>query len=103
MNEYPPTTERPFHIHLLRLDGTKRDPTLRVLLIETNGARIVYEGLASWTEIMGWIQQLSSMDISVQELAVLRNLLGRNRFAIIKEVRVSPCDLESLELHRADS
>jgi hypothetical protein len=103
MNEYPPTTERPFHVHLMRLDGSRRDPALRVLLIETNGARIVYEGLASWSEILGWIQQLSSMDISVQELAVLRNLLGRKRLAIIKEVRVSPCELESLELRRADS
>jgi hypothetical protein len=103
MNELPHAVELPFHMHLFCLHGPTKNPTVRVLLIETNSAETVYEGFAPWSECRDWIQQLSSTDISTEELAVVRNLLGRKRLATIKEVRVSLCDLESLGLHRADS
>jgi hypothetical protein len=102
MNEHTPVLEVPFDMHMFRLHGPKRNPTVRVLLIATNTAQTVYEGSASWTECRGWIRGLSSAGISIEELAVLRNVLGRKRLATIKEVRVSLNDLELLGLHRAD-
>jgi hypothetical protein len=103
MNEHPPAVELPFDMHLFCLHGPRKNPTVRVLLIETNCAQTVYEGFAPWSECRGWIKQLSSADISTEELTVVRNLLGRKRLATIKEVRVSLYDLETLGLHRADS
>jgi hypothetical protein len=102
MNERLPAEVLPFHMQLFRLHGPRKNPTMRVLLIEAQDGQTVYEGFASWSECKGWIKQLSSADISTNQLAALRNLLGRNRLAAIKEVWVSLHDLESLGLHRAD-
>ena len=93
----------PFRIHLIRVQGRKGSVTVRVLLVETTSAQAVYEGLGSWSKCRRWINQLSSIDISRNELAVIRKLLDQKRLATIKEVQASLCDLEALGLHRADS
>jgi hypothetical protein len=98
-----PVVKLPFRVHLIRIQGRKGNLTVRVLLVETTSAQAVYEGFGSWPKCRRWINQLSTVRVSKDELAVVQKLLDRKQLATIKEVRASLHDLELLGLHRADS
>jgi hypothetical protein len=104
MSNVLPVIKLPFRVHLIRMHGRKSRPTLRVLLVEATSAQAVYEGFGSWSKCTRWINQLSSIGISRDELTLARKLLDQNRLVTVKdEVQASPDELNSLGLHRADS
>jgi hypothetical protein len=103
MSKAHPAATLPFRVHLIRVHGSKNNPTLRVLLVEVTSAQTVYEGFGSWSKCMRWINQLSNFGILRDELVAVRKLLGQERLVTMKdEVRASLDELGALGLHRAD-
>ena len=104
MSQSPSAVTLAFRAHLIRVDGPRSSPNLRLILAEAASARMVYEGFGSWLECMRWIGALTRIGISGDELALIRQQLDQKRLATMKdEVLASPDELESLGLHRADS
>ena len=69
---------------------------------ETTSAVAIYEGFGAWSTCKRWIERLSDIGLSPDELAVVRNSLERRRLVTIQEVRASLDEIELLGLHRAD-
>ncbi len=104
MSKALPVDTLQFRVHLIRVHGRPRTPSLRVILVETTSAQAVYEGFGSWSKCMRWIGELSSIGIRGDELALVRKLLDQERLVTMKdEVRASLDTLELLGLHRVDS
>jgi len=92
-----------FRVHLIQINRSGADLTIRILLVETTGAKAVYEGLELWTKFRCLFDRLLSVDVTGEELAVARKLLDRKRFATLHGVRASPQELELLGFERVDS
>ena len=103
MNELHAIDKLSFRVHLIRVYGRKRDHTVRVLLVETTSVQAVYEGFASLSKCMRWINRLSAKSITKDELRAVLKLLERKKLATIQDILASPHDLESLGLLRADT
>jgi hypothetical protein len=97
-----PESSRPFRILFIWMSGPLRDPMVRVVLVGTNGARDVYEGMKPWSKCKHWIGQLRSTAITEEEFTQVCETFVRAQFATIKEAQASLDDLKSLGLHRAD-
>jgi hypothetical protein len=102
MNNAPPAVRLSFRVHLIRIHGPESTPVVRVLLVETTSAVAIYEGFGAWSTCKRWIERLSDIGLSPDELAVVRNSLERRRLVTIQEVRASLDEIELLGLHRAD-
>jgi hypothetical protein len=76
---------------------------MRLLLVRITNAETIYEGFASWPQLIRWMDQIVDFGIPAQELANARKLLKRKRLATIKEVQVSLPDIESPGLSRANN
>jgi hypothetical protein len=84
------------------MSGPVRDPTVRVLVVGTTGARVVYEGMEPWSKCKHWMKQLRGITNPEEKLAEVCETFKRMQFATIQEAQASPEDLESLGLRRAD-
>ena len=84
------------------MSGPLRDPTVRVLVVGTTGARAVYEGTEPWSKCKDWMKQLRGITNLEAKLAEVCKTFQRMQFATIQEAQASLEDLKSLGLHRAD-
>ena len=91
-----------FRIHFIRVDGTEKRLTVRILLVEIPGAQVVYEGFGSWSKCIRWIERIPGVSIPKGDWAAARKLLDRKQLATIQEVSASLRDLDSLRLSRVD-
>jgi hypothetical protein len=103
MKKTIPNVQQSFRIHFIRVYGTEKRRTVRVLLVEIPGAQVVYEGYGSWSKCTRWIKRIPSVSIPKSEWEVVRKLLDRKQLATIQEVSASLRDLDSLGLSRVDS
>jgi hypothetical protein len=94
--------ERSFRVVFIWVSGPLPDPMVRVLLVETTGARAVYEGVKLWSKCKHWIGQLRSAAITAEELAQVCKIFERTQFATIEEAQASLEDVKSFGLHQAD-
>jgi hypothetical protein len=76
--------------------GPKSEPTVRILLVETEGAQAVYEGFGSWSQCERLIVQISGCEISGGQLAAVKKRLELNRLASIQGVLASLQTLDSV-------
>jgi len=97
-----PSEGQPFRVVFIRMSGPLRDPTVRVLVVETAGARAVYEGMEPWSKCKDWMKQLRGITNPKDKLAEVCKTFKRMQFATIQEAQASLKDLESLGLRRAD-
>jgi hypothetical protein len=103
MKKTIPSVQQSFRVHFIRVHGTEKRRTVRVLLVEIPGARVVYEGYGSWSKCTRWIKQIPSICVPKSEWEIVRKLLDRKQLATIQEVSASLHDLDSLGLSRVDS
>ena len=97
-----PSEGQPFRVVSIRMSGPLRDPTVRVLVVGTTGARAVYEGMEPWSKCKDWMKQLRGITNPEAKLAKVCKTFQRMQFATIQEAQASLKDLESLGLRRAD-
>jgi len=86
-----------FRIHFIRVDGTEKRLTVRILLVVIPGAQVVYEGFGSWSKCIRWIERIPGVSIPKGDWAAARKLLDRKQLATIQEVSASLRDLELQE------
>ena len=89
-------------IHLIWMAGPRRDPKVRVLLVEASGAQAVYERVDSWFACSQWLDQVLGAGALDDELAVAKEAFLRDQYATVKDVRVLAHTLESGAFHRVD-
>jgi hypothetical protein len=102
MSETTISDDLVFHVHLIWMSGPQQDPTVRMLLVASAGARAVYEGLGSWLTFSQWISKFLWKDIQDKRLNIASKILIREKYAAFTELRVPFCELESFGLHRVD-
>jgi hypothetical protein len=85
------------------MHGLESDPTVRVLLVESTGALVIYEGFGSWLQCKRWIAQLSGYVTLRDQLAAVQKRLELKQLATIKEIWTSLHELESVGFHRVDN
>jgi hypothetical protein len=103
MNDALQTNRLSFRVHFMRINGTERDPTVRVLLVETSKALTIYEGFGTWSQCRRWVTQVSECAILGDQLAAVEKRLELKRLATIEGIEVSLGRLESCGFWRADS
>jgi hypothetical protein len=98
-----PRVKRSFRVYLICIHGPESNPLVRVLLVETTGSQVIFDGFGTWPQCERWIERLSANRKPEGELAAARKRLDRKRLATINEVKASLRDIESLGLYRVDS
>jgi hypothetical protein len=94
--------EQRFRVVFIWMSGPPHDPKVRVLLVETTGARAVYEGIKRWSKCKRWIGRLQGIPNPEDELGQIYKTFMRAQFAVIQEAQATLEDLASFGLHRAD-
>jgi len=84
------------------MNGPETNPTVRVLLVETTGAMLIYERFGNWNQCRRWVAQISEYAVFGDEFAAIEKRLEMKRLATINEIHVSSCDLESEGFCRVD-
>jgi len=102
MNNPSQTVPLSFRVHFIQMNGPEINPMVRVLLVETTKAKLVYEIFGPWGQCRRWVDQLSECVIFGDEFAAIQRRLEMNRLATIKEIHISLCDLESAGFCRVD-
>jgi hypothetical protein len=97
-----PPGGQPFRVLFIWMSGPPRDPMVRVLLVGTRGAPVVYEGMKPWSKCKRWIGRLRSNSTTDDELTQVCETFVRTQFATIQEAQASLEDLKSFGLRRAD-
>jgi hypothetical protein len=100
--EAPPFGRQQFRVVFIWMSGPLRDPTGRVLLVGTTGARAVYEGVKPWSKCKRWIHRFLDTTIPEDEFTLVCKTFMRTQFATIQVAQASLEDLAFLGLHRAD-
>jgi hypothetical protein len=85
------------------MNAQDRDPTVRVILVETTELRTIYESFGTWRECKRWITLVSGCVIHPDQFAAAQKRLKLNRLATINEVEASVNDLELVGFRRAGS
>jgi hypothetical protein len=100
--ETRPSGGQRFRVVFIWMSGPPHDPNVRVLLVETTGARAVYEGIKRWSKCKRWMERLQGIPNPEDELGQICKTLMRSQFAVIQEAQATLEDLASFGLHRAD-
>ncbi|MBT9330855.1 hypothetical protein [Paracidobacterium acidisoli] len=73
-----------------------------MLVVATEGVPAVYEGHGSWSKCVLCIRRLFRSGISGDELAAMKEIFERDRYATLAGAKASLPDLESLGYQRVD-
>jgi hypothetical protein len=89
MNDVLQTNRISFRVHFMRINGPERDPTVRILLVETINAQAIYEGFGTWSQCRRRVTQISECVIFGDQLHAVEKRLEMMRLATIEDVEVS--------------
>ena len=91
-----------FQAQLIWMSGPQRDPIIRMLLAAKADDGSVYEGIASWSKYHAWLGSFLDATAAGHALDNLKQILGRNKYAVLSDLTISFDDLDSYGFQRVD-
>ena len=94
-------TQYEFCVHMMRMNGPKRNPLVRIFFVSTSGTNHVYEGIKYWSLCSCWICSISP-DLKNNICDELRKTLEQNQYVALSGIIASTEYIESLGMDRLD-